>query len=96
MKHILSALILSVMLVGCSTKGVNATLFLQEEDSKLVDLAGATCLESGYQVMKHPALEDKFILITTYENCKVTKERVLRDFEPKQWPKTKAKMRVGF
>lgn len=80
-------LILSVILVflsGCSIKGVNTTMFLKEDGSRIYNLKGEDCLESGYQAVKAPN-GDTYRLITFYSNCDVHKERDMKDFEPQQW-----------
>ena len=92
-----AALSLLIVLTGCSTKGINTTLFLREEASRLKDLKGNECLESGYQVIKdreRPS-EDKYILIVYYQNCDIHRERLLNAFEPAQWG-IKPKGKSGF
>lgn len=62
-------------------------MFLREEAARLKDLKGNECLESGYQVMKDRERpnEEAYILIVTYSNCDVHKERLMKSFEPVQW-----------
>lgn len=81
---------------ACSTKGINTTLFLKEDDSRFYNIKDEDCLESGYQIKKHTKFKDKWVIITSYENCAIHKERVLKDFEPKQWLIKEPKMKESF
>lgn len=73
-------LFFTLVLSGCATLRPNSTIFLKEDGSKLINLKGEDCSESGYQLDK----EGKR-LITHYSNCEVEKSRELQEFEIKQW-----------
>ena len=83
---ILAAAILTVVLLmsGCSVKGVNATMFLKEDGSRLYNLQGKDCLESGYQIIKMQDGEN-YRLTYYYSNCDVHRDRELKEFELKDW-----------
>lgn len=86
MKYLMT-LILGIILTGCATKGVNTTMFLKEDYSRLYNLKGEECSESGYQVDKDrdEKVEEHHNLTTYYSNCDVHRVRRLQEFEPKQW-----------
>lgn len=73
-----------LFLTGCASKGINATLFLKEDDNRWYNLQGKDCLESGYQVMKNLDGDD-YRIVTYFSNCEVHRERTLKEFELKQW-----------
>lgn len=85
----------SLLLTGCSTKGINATLFLKEKDQYLTNLKGDMCIESGQQVL-NPIDGEIYRMIHIYSNCDVRLHRRMEDFEPKQWglPKPKGSLEV--
>lgn len=72
------------LLAGCSTKGVNATLFLKEKDQFLTNLEGGACLESGQQIITAPD-GTHYRMVHYYSNCNVHLNRRMEDFEPRQW-----------
>ena len=89
---IFSILLLSTL--GCgATKGVNATLFLKETDTRFYDLKGNSCLVSGYDIKPNLGT-DTFRLVTYFANCDVREERTLKEFELKIWG-VKPKSNIG-
>jgi len=76
--------VLFIMLSGCVAKGVNTTIFLKEDSSRLYNLNGDDCLESGYQVIKTPNGK-QYRLTYYYSNCDIHKDRILKEFEIKHW-----------
>lgn len=82
-------------LSGCAYKGINATLFLKEDDSRLYNLQGTDCLVSGQQIIKAPDGQ-RYRLTTYFSNCDVHTDRYLKEFELKQWGvPEKGKGKVG-
>lgn len=79
-------LLICLFIVGCGAEKVNYTVFIKEDSSRLYNLEGVDCIESGYQLDKNGNR-----LITTYLNCDVHKERHLNEFELKQWIPEKVK-----
>lgn len=77
-------LLLALVLTGCSSKYINATLFLKEDDSHWYNLQGKDCLNSGYQLIKNTDGET-FRIVSYYSNCDVHSERTLKEFEIEQW-----------
>lgn len=77
-------LVLCLLLTGCASKGINTTMFLKEDGSRLYNLKGDDCLESGYQVIKAPDGQ-QYRLTYYYSNCDVHRDRLLKEFEIKQW-----------
>lgn len=77
-------LIFCFLLTGCSVKGINSTLFLKEDGSRLYNLDGQDCLESGYKISKMPD-GHYYRIVTYYKNCDIHKERQMEEFEPRQW-----------
>lgn len=76
---------LSIFLIGCSSRA-NVTLFLKEEDSRLVDLNGKDCIESGMLIIKDEDKEGQYYrIVTLYSNCLVQTKRRMKEFEPQQW-----------
>lgn len=75
---------LCLLLTGCASKGINATLFLKEDDSRIYNLKGDDCLISGYQVIKAPDGQ-RYRLTTYFSNCDVHTDRLLKEFELKDW-----------
>lgn len=78
-------ILMTILLCGCSTKGIVATIFLKEDRKRLYNIkTGEDCSESGYEVVQN---EDKsYTLITYYSNCEVHTDRHLEEFEIKNWP----------
>lgn len=73
-----------LLLTGCASKGINTTMFLKEDTSRLYNLQGNDCIESGYQVIKAPSGE-KYRLTYYYSNCDIHRDRMLEEFELNQW-----------
>ena len=87
---IVSVILFFCIVAGCSTKGVDATIFLKEDDSRWYNSQGKDCLESGYKIIKNDR-GDTYRIVTYFSNCEVEHERTLKEFELKQWILPKGK-----
>lgn len=77
-------LVLAILIMGCSTKGIVATIFLKEDKKRLYNIkTGEDCSESGYEVLQNA--DKSYTLITYYSNCEIHTERHLEEFEIKNW-----------
>lgn len=85
-------LIFVLLLTGCSTKGVDAVLFLKEDDHRWYNLEGKDCIESGYQIRKNEDGES-YRIVSYFSNCSVHSERTLKEFEVEQWLPKKGPLR---
>lgn len=95
MTKLLIFLFLTFSAAGCgATKGVNATLFLKETDSRFYNLKGVSCMVSGYDVKPNRGTET-FRLVTYFSNCDVREERTLKEFELPHWGVNKPKGKIG-
>lgn len=72
---------LSLLVSGCGANK-NVTLFLKEQDMKLVSLKGTNCVESGHVITK---MDNSYRMTTSYFNCDVFLKRKMEPFEPHQW-----------
>lgn len=68
-----------MLMTGCGATKVNYTVFLKEHSSKMENLKGDECMESGYQLYKEGAE-----LIIFYENCDIHIYKSLDEFDPKK------------
>jgi len=85
MKILLAVLVLTlIFLSACTSKTVNATLFLKEKDQYLVNLKGNVCIESGQIINKAPDGET-YRMVHVFRNCDVRLNRQMEEFELKQW-----------
>lgn len=66
-----------LMASSCGADRVGYTIFLKEHESRLENLKGDECLESGYQIYK----EGKELIIF-YTNCEIHSYRTLDQFDP--------------
>lgn len=72
-------LILLLLLTGCGAEKVNYTIFLKEHASKIENLRGAECEETGYQLHNNGTE-----LIIFYGNCDIHTYKILDEFDPKK------------
>lgn len=76
---LLTLISLMIFIQACTAK-TGYTVFVKEDSRRFYNLHGEDCLESGYSLDQGGTR-----LITYYENCDFHSERLLKEFEIKQW-----------